>query len=130
MVRPRNSEDGRSLTARQRCVVAVCSATWTVVGGVIAVSGMPSATGTGLPFLVGATVVALIAGLGATLAVSRGRPVLGALMLLLSCLYPTYFFAVIDAFPVLLAGYLLVSRSNHRGMRPTATATTTTTTTR
>ncbi len=94
--------------ARQRKYVAFSSALWTILGAAIAFHlGISSINRDARPFVIGSILLAALAGVGASIAALRGMRHITILFLLLSVIYPTFFFWVFNVIPLALVGYLL-----------------------
>lgn len=92
---------------KRRKLVAACAAFWTILGAVIASTGFSSINRDARAFIIGSILLAALAGIGATIAALRGMRRLAIPFLLVSVLYPTYFFWAFSLIPLALAGYLL-----------------------
>ena len=94
---------------KRRKLVASCAALWTILGAAIAIAltGFSSVNRDARPFIIGSILVAALAGVGASIVALRGMRRLTILFLLLSVIYPTYFFWIFNVIPLALVGYLL-----------------------
>jgi hypothetical protein len=97
-----------------RSAAAWTAAALTVALSAIAIAGLSQVTADGKPFVVGATVIATAAGLGAARLVANGRSRTGGLMLLVVLVMPTYAAAALNLLPALV-GVVLVVDSLRRG---------------
>lgn len=89
--------------------VAVGAAIWTILGSVVAISGLATLNRDARPFFFATILFATLAGIGATFSALRGKRRATILLLFASAIYPTYFFWVVSIIPVALACYLLIS---------------------
>ena len=89
--------------------VAAGAAIWTILGSVVAISGLATVNRDSRPFFFATILLATLAGIGATATALRGKRRGTILLLFASAIYPTSFFWVLSIIPIVLAGYLLLS---------------------
>jgi len=91
---------------------------WAVVVGVVAVSGFDSVNDDAVTIVVVLTVVGVAASLAASVAVLFGRPVLGAGLLVVSVVAPTWYLYPLLLVPVAGAVLLVLGRGDLHEARP------------
>ncbi len=97
----------RRIEISARRPVAFGAALWTVLGAVVASSGLSTIDSKARPYLIAIILFATFDGIAATLLILQGKRRKAILALFASIIFPTYFFWVLSLIPIALAGYLL-----------------------
>lgn len=93
---------------KTRKFVALAAAVWTVVGSAMAIAGFSAVEKNAGPFFIATIGLALLAGIGATVYALLGKRRATMLFLVLSAIYPTYFWWLLSFIPIGLVVFLML----------------------
>lgn len=94
------------MSEKTRKLIAFVVAAWTVAGLAVAIAGLSAVERSARPIVIATILLALLAGIGATIFALRGKRRDTMILLALSSLYPTYFWWVLSLIPIAMVFYL------------------------